>query len=137
MTGTTERPMKMLRVALRQGAANRGPTRHVPSPRGSTGRPDRIPTGLPRREAAGQFAELGKPVVLQDAGRDRRSVASRAVHQQRTIAWKVRKALEQMVERHIQASRDRLGRPLLWRAYIDGRELVAGQEFRSESRTDS
>ena len=41
---------------------------------------------LPRGEAAGDLGDIGEAVALQDARRDRGSISSRAIHEQRSTA---------------------------------------------------
>lgn len=58
---------------------------------------------LPRSDAAGKFSEFRETVPLQQTGGDRRTVAGRAVHNDRAIARKLREPVFEPVQRHIQA----------------------------------
>ena len=62
---------------------------------------------LPCRDATRQFAHL-VALPLQQAGRDRRSVAPRAVDEEWTILRQLREPLRQMIERNVHAAADEL-----------------------------
>ena len=80
---------------------------------------DREFCGFPAGDAAGNFADAGKSSALQQACRDRRSVAARTVNQQWTILRKFFQIFSQMIQRHSQAAGDVLLIALARRANVD------------------
>jgi hypothetical protein len=68
--------------------------------------------GLPRSEAAGHLDQMRQPILLQDAGGNRRAVAARAMDGYAAVPGDFANALLQMVQRNIHAAVNVLDRPI-------------------------
>ena len=68
--------------------------------------------GIPCGEASGHLDQMRDPMLMQDAGGDRRAVAARAMDGDAAVAGDFGDALLQMVERNIHAALNMPGHPL-------------------------
>src|SRR5512138_2123374 len=76
-------------------------------------------------------------MLLKKACRDRRSIASGAVHQQRTVCRELSDALDQVIERNAEAAVNVLLGPLAGRADVNREGSAGRQPFCGERRADA
>src|SRR5438445_12938926 len=69
--------------------------------------------GIPCGEAPGHLDQMRDPMLMQDAGGDRRAVAAGAMDGDAAVAGDFGDALLQLAERNIHAALNILGRPLV------------------------
>jgi hypothetical protein len=92
--------------------------------------------GFPCGDAAGDFANAVEPVLLQNAGGDRRTIAAGAVNQQRPILRQILRPFDQVVQRYAQATLDMLLRAFARRADVNRQRRTARQPFVRQRRAD-
>src|SRR3954452_19333923 len=93
--------------------------------------------GFPGGQTAGNLADQGESLLLQQAGSDRRSIAARAVDDQRPIFRQLAAALGRVVEWDADAAADEFLRALRRGSDVDGERMSGGEAVGRERRADA